>query len=236
MNLEYLSWDSDFYLKTIFKATIENEVSEADIHRLKELNADLVYVFISKSLANSNILSKDLRGAKLYDRKVTYVKELSFAEDDQEILEFEIKEIYSSEPDLETLAYQSGEFSRFFLDDRLSHRFKDLYGRWLSKSLSRELADAVLVAKNEDNERMGFVTLIRKNSVGNIGLIAVDHEFRGKRIGSTLLKSAEKWFLQNGITRCNIVTQMDNKPACSFYEKFGYTQDKIEYIYHYWKT
>ena len=64
---------------------------------------------------------------------------------------------------------------------------------------------------------------------------AVDSIFRGKGIGRILFENAEKWAFENGYNEIQIVTQGDNKPACSLYESLGYKVDSMEYFYHIWR-
>ena len=101
-------------------------------------------------------------------------------------------------------------------------------------SINRKIAKEVL-AFTENNALAGFVTLGEKNNKADIGIIAVDHSFRGKGIGKTLMTSAEKWFSNLGYSSMQVVTQGDNYPACRLYESCGYLVEAVEFFYHIWK-
>ena len=99
--------------------------------------------------------------------------------------------------------------------------------------LKKKICDSVLIYKKE-KKIVGFITLKRLESRVDIGLIAVDHNYRGKGIGQILMKSAEKWALERQINTIQVVTQIVNVPACLFYKKNKYKIKNIEYIYHFW--
>jgi len=135
---------------------------------------------------------------------------------------------------LEKLAIQSGVYSRFARDTRFPHeKFIILYKTWIQKSVSGEMADEVLVII-KNNHVAGMVTLANKNGVGDIGLIAVDEKFRGRKIGQQLVLDSQRWFIQHGCHTACVVTQEDNVPAYRLYEKCGYQKTKTEFYYHFW--
>ena len=109
-----------------------------------------------------------------------------------------------------------------------------MYTLWMINSINRKIAKEVLVF-TEGNDIAGFVTLGEKNNRADIGIIAVDLNFRGKGIGKTLMYSAEKWFSNLGYQSIQVVTQGDNSPACRLYESCGYKVDTVSYFYHIWK-
>ena len=74
----------------------------------------------------------------------------------------------------------------------------------------------------------------KKNKVRDIGLIAVNRNYRGKRFGEMLVRHAQYWFINNGYNIGQVVTQGTNIPACNLYKKCGYSVEKVEYFYHFW--
>lgn len=228
----HLSWDSDFFSKKIFQLSICEELFSNEIPVVKSCEADLIYIFASTPSKEQRMKLEEA-GAKLYDKKVTYVKKISTAVDTKFTVDF--VSIVTLNPSVEAMAYQSGEFSRFNLDPKLSNSFKKLYYAWIAKSVQREIADEVIVAK-KGKEEVGLITLKVKEKIGKIGLIAVDEKFRGLKIGSQLLAKAELWFAEKKVETCEVVTQLDNLPACSLYEKNKFVQTKLEFIYHYWRS
>ncbi len=145
-------------------------------------------------------------------------------------------ELYGGGADasLEDLAVQSGAYSRFAVDSEIGRdRFEQLYRLWMRKSISGELADAVLVAGPSSNPG-GMITVRASDARGEIGLVAVAPEERGRGVGKQLLLAAQVWFEQQACDRVVVVTQGANEPACKLYENCGFQCEKVEDFFHFW--
>lgn len=230
-----LEWDSDFLNFTVGKINGEiiHPPEGKDIEMLmKENEAKLAYYSSPKQLPQTVQQSKELDYV-LVDRKIVYSKPIhSELQIDPSILA-----IAKDTPDnkLSKLAIQSGEFSRFNKDERIEQRkFEELYELWMKHSLNKTIAKEVL-AYHSGSEIAGIVTLGEKNNRADIGIIAVDHSFRGRGIGRSLMQSAEKHFSNMGYTTIQVVTQADNTPACKLYEACGYSVEKSDFFYHIWR-
>jgi dTDP-4-amino-4,6-dideoxy-D-galactose acyltransferase len=171
----------------------------------------------------------------LADRKVTYCMDLR----DFSLPEFDHFQIKSYQEktvrdDIKQLALDVGLNSRFGLDPKITvERCKAVYEKWLENSINRTIAKEVLVIE-ENHKIIGFVTLGEKNGRGDIGLIAVDKNHRGKNLATQLVRAAQLWCQQQGYTQAQVVTQLTNVAACKLYEKNGYQIEKIEHFYHFW--
>jgi len=145
--------------------------------------------------------------------------------------------LYSGETisqELENIAIQCGIFSRFNLDKNFpSNSFEQLYRIWIQKSVSKEIADDILVY-HENNILAGIVTVSVKNAVGNIGLFGIEESMRGRGIGKALLNAAISYFSDKNCMRSQVVTQSKNDAACGLYEKCGFTVIEKKYCYHFW--
>lgn len=135
---------------------------------------------------------------------------------------------------LEDLAIQSGAYSRFAVDSKIGRdRFEQLYRLWIRKSISGDLADAVLVAGSSSRPK-GMITVRAENACGEIGLVAVASEEHGRGIGEQLVSVAQSWFEQEACDHVVVVTQGANEPACKLYEKCGFQCEKTEDFFHFW--
>jgi ribosomal protein S18 acetylase RimI-like enzyme len=135
---------------------------------------------------------------------------------------------------MENLAIQSGSFSRFASDNNIPReKFISLFKIWMRKSISGEMADEVLVVRNQERI-IGMVTLSKEVGKGTIGLIAVDKDFRGKKIGQKLVQDALRWFVKNNCKSAKVVTQGVNSIACKLYEKCGFKKISSVHYYHFW--
>jgi dTDP-4-amino-4,6-dideoxy-D-galactose acyltransferase len=135
-----------------------------------------------------------------------------------------------------SIGIQSGIYSRFNIDPNFSKaKFKELYAMWMKKSISREIANEVVVYTTEENEIAGVITLGEKNNNADIGIIAVDNNFRGLNIGKALIQEAVNYSIRKNYSSLQVVTQKNNQAACKFYERCGFTEKHVINIYHYWK-
>jgi dTDP-4-amino-4,6-dideoxy-D-galactose acyltransferase len=229
-----LSWDSNFFGINIAK--IETDQSSATaileaIDQLKNEDIKLIYIFSQKALEIAEYNSDNLQFIDV-GPKVLYHKKLQKAPD--YYTQIESYKAAEASDKLYDLALQSGVYSRFKLDPKLPRdAYEKLYSIWIENSVNRSIADEVLVFM-ENGQIAGMVTLSKKGDWGDIGLIAVDETFRGKKIGHHLLNAAYKYFFDRGITELGVETQLNNLGACRFYEANEFLVHKVEYLYHCW--
>ncbi len=234
---QLLNWDSEIFecgVAKILPERLEEKELRATLEQLKKQNIKLVY-WASDSQDISSQQAARICNGFLADKKVTYLMSLSnyhnvkLADD----LIHEYKEATPSAV-LEMLALESGMYSRFKADPNISDAiFEKIYKLWVANSVNKQVALSVLVAK-KDQQLAGMVTLGDKNKRGDIGLLAVHPEYRGLSIGSALVYAAQQWFIAHDFKESQVVTQLDNKPACALYEKCGYSIEKTENFYHFW--
>ncbi|QCX39132.1 GNAT family N-acetyltransferase [Aureibaculum algae] len=227
-----LLWDSEFFGYKVAKIETSkvNEFQLAGLLKtLRNKNFELVYVFLKEKINNKNLIDFNI---ELIDEKVTYFKRVNEASYyEKNIIEYGLE--YPTEQMLD-LAVQSGKYSRFNYDKRIAKKkFEELYKKWIINSVNLSIAKNTLVYKVNDSI-LGMLTLSEKNGKGDIGIVAVDEEYRGKGIGKTLLNAAEKWTYDNNYTKIQVVTQGFNIPACKLYENRGFLKDKTEFVYHCW--
>ena len=231
-------WDSEFFginVVEIITPDIDDQTFELLINKVRKRGAELVY-WPSPRMLPANLT--DAYGGQLVDVKITLQADLNkIAPLHPTSTVDDI--VVPCHPDTPTnafdsLARQAGEFSRFSVDPNIpAVKFQKLYEIWAQKSLSKEMADEVLVIYH-NQQPAGFITLIKEEEQGKIGLIAVDQSCRGKRYGEKLVRAAQRWFLQQGCRHGRVVTQENNSIALNLYEKCGYTVEKTEYFYHFW--
>ena len=234
MKYQLLTWDTKFFeIQTgrIIPTSLQENQLASILTEMRQKGFQLVY------WASDHQYTYDFQSYSgiLVDKKTTF--EINLQNINLDSMPLPKAEPYSNSlpfSKLEKLAVQSGSFSRFARDNKFPHeKFTALYETWIRKSVSGEMANEVLVIR-QNNHIAGMVTLSNKNGVGDIGLISVDEEFRGRKFGQQLVCDAQRWFIQNGCHTAHVVTQGDNLPACRLYEKCGYQKIKIEFFYHFW--
>jgi len=235
MDYRTLDWDSNFFGISVGEIVQpEPEMLLSALSELREGGIKLVYCASDQALAQDCLTQF---GGLLADKKTTLTADFDIENLNGSAVDDDLVEPYTdSMPmgDFEHLAVQSGEYSRFSIDPKLPRdKFISLYKTWIDKSLKKEIASEVLVIHDNDSIA-GMVTLGDKSGRGDIGLIAVGTEYRGKGYGYKLVRAAQQWFVEHGYERGQVVTQGNNHPAVNLYKKCGYEIEKVEHFYHFW--
>jgi dTDP-4-amino-4,6-dideoxy-D-galactose acyltransferase len=229
IEFKHLEWDSEFFERKIGKLEIGNFTTILEINNkileLQSIDYQLIYLVSSKELFEFE--------NNLKDKKVTFSTS-DFKIKNENINVTCLSKDFPLEPILIDLALQSGEFSRFKLDEDIpKEKFVELYRSWIANSLNHIIADEVIVFN--DDEIKGLVSYKIKDNALDIGLIAVDTNSRGKNIGTQLINYLKNISKAKMLSKINVVTQLDNKLACNFYRKNNFEISNIQYIYHIWK-
>ncbi|MCC2634223.1 MAG: dTDP-4-amino-4,6-dideoxy-D-galactose acyltransferase [Ramlibacter sp.] len=234
MKVESLEWDSQFLGAPVSRIVAEGasrrELAEA-VARLRAAGVRLAYLFADSPLAPADA---DALQARLVDRKVTYRMEADGLPSTHPWPAVTPYVPAMPQAELERLAIESGKYSRFHVDPRFPEdKFVALYVQWLRKSLTGEIADAVLVA-TDAGRPVGLVTMAQSGPAGKIGLVAVDEACRGRGLGRQLVEAARQWFASRQVSHAEVVTQQDNVAACRLYETCGFRVHAVQYVYHLW--
>lgn len=233
-HINHLKWDSDFLgfkVGEIHNAINAGFLDEILIYcKKKEYRLiyfrtdDLDYGLYDTAIKNKGFIA---------DRRVTYrilLKEQCYQECPNIIKAYSTKVT----PDLLKIVLETGAFSRFNTDPNIGRsKYEELYSIWIEKSLTKELADEVFFYIL-NNVIVGYLTLQISINQVLIKLIGVDQLQRGKGIGKELLKKAVSIGLEYKCNTLEVATQYSNKPACLFYENFGFIPAKKENIFHFW--
>ncbi len=227
MKVKVLDWDSRFFNKKI--GVIERK---AKIEISSDLESfDLLYV---KQIKDKHFEIKNFR-QNYAETKVIFSKSISKNRMPLNNLIFSIFDTKPNKVQIYKLAFESGKFSRFKIDNNFKqHEFEALYKTWVDNSFSKEFADAILVYK-EKNIILGFITYKIIDDKAIIGLLGVCDKHQGKGIGKALLVEVENELSKKQIKELRIPTQLQNKQACRFYKKLGYNIIEKTIVKHYWR-
>lgn len=233
--LESRKWDSAFFGYPV--ASVEPDLGSASaaevvaaLEEARRRGIRLLYVFLPPAdEALRSALQRE--GLRAVGRKVDYAKAVSAssaAGPDPEILPCR-----TDSASLERLAFQSGKYSRFRLDDGFRHQeFERLYREWLAGSLAGTDGKCVFVA-GEETHPLGMVTL-EPGAAMRIGLFAVDPAHHRKGIGRKLMDRAEQHCVQQRAQELRVATQAENRQACLFYESRGFAKVRETDVFHAW--
>lgn len=236
--VEYLKWDSDFFGYKIGKITVNKPDSFSDISELLVNKEDyrLIYLIIDEEFHNTDLQERlEKRKIKRVDTKTTFSQIIPSEKNFDTI--FENTQLYLPTVENQKLidiSLQGGIYSRFKTDKNfVENEYEKLYTTWIKNSVNKKIADRVIVAYQE-SEITGLITLAFKDGFSDIGLVAVDSNYRGQEIGKKLIQRAIYETTKQSIKKIKVVTQKDNVKACNFYKKQNFTIEKLEYIYHVW--
>jgi len=226
--ISYLSFDSDLFGYKVGLLNNSRALSK-NIHSAQNEKYKLLYLKCENTLDETEIISNN---GFLADTKVIFVRDMDIIK--PPYYDVTLYDSLSLSNDLLELAYQSGEYSRFFTDKKfINDEFKKLYYIWIERSVKKEIADHVLVCYDKE-KIIGLLTLKFINDRSDIGILAVDRNYRGKRIGESLIVKALQMSKDAGCSTIQVATQRENNVACNFYSKQGFFVEKTEHIYHFW--
>jgi dTDP-4-amino-4,6-dideoxy-D-galactose acyltransferase len=138
--------------------------------------------------------------------------------------------------DLKRLAVDSGIYSRFIVDPLFPNdKANAMFEEWILRSVDKSIADDVLVIE-QDSRIAGMATVVSKGSYVSIGLVAVAEGYRGRQFGESLVRCAQNWCRDRGISQIQVTTQSVNTPARRLYEKCHFDLKTVEHFYHFWNS
>lgn len=229
-NIERLKWDSDFFGYEVGRLFVKNR---EDFNSEKFISASLPYQLVY-------IFSKEIipcEWIKLVDKKIIFsqdqINKIEVKNYKNVITRFD-KAIHSKDS-LINLALKSGKYSRFYIDPNFrENEYSRLYKRWILNAINGKLAFEILIA-TESDQIIGFTTIGKVNDdLAELGLLAVDEKARGRGLGTELINKAIEHAAKANFKEIQVVTQSDNHPACSLYQKTNFKAIGITNIYHYW--
>jgi dTDP-4-amino-4,6-dideoxy-D-galactose acyltransferase len=233
--LDKLNWDTDFFGFNVgfLRGSIQSEKEQEEVIEILEKTKTKLAYYASAITLPAIFFTLKKVDVKFVDEKTTFFKKIdSTRNTDSAVVS---ADNFKNLDVLRHLSILSGRFSRFNVDKNIpNEKFEELYLLWLKNSLNKKIAKEVLLYVYEE-EIAGFVTLGEKNGRGDIGIIAVAEQYQGKGIGRKLMQSAEHWFLKNGYTEMQVVTQGSNLEAKQLYTKTAFQIESVEFFYHIWQ-
>ncbi|MDX2002623.1 MAG: GNAT family N-acetyltransferase [Chitinophagales bacterium] len=233
--IQHLSWDSDFFGFKVGSLRTPS-LTATDMQAIQEVgtkeNYRLLYLVVCP-VNETAVEIAEKNGAFLANTKIIYRSGIQLVHGP---ISANIRPYDPLNDDyvfLLELAYQSGVYSRFRLDKQIPEtKFREMYQSWTQNSVNHRIADKVLVY--DDNGLKGFVTVKNGPEAASIGLLGVDKHSRGMGIGGKLCDAVRKVALQHHLNYVTVPTQLENGPACTFYQKNGFEEYHREQILHLW--
>ncbi len=235
--LQVLDWDSHFFGFRVGRCNEPDLPQDALGEGLQQARSEgCRVVYWPASNRKENEVAAAALGGKLMDQRRTYVRSLEGLSAADLVVNWFIESYRRSLPDaeLEELALQAGEYSRFRRDPGFGQEsFERLYRAWIRNSVSRSIAEEVLFIEDFGLKR-ALLTLGLQNGRPDIGLLATQTEYRGRGMAADLVRASLIWAINRDYQEAQVCTQAENAGACAFYEAMGYAVEREEWIYHFW--
>jgi dTDP-4-amino-4,6-dideoxy-D-galactose acyltransferase len=239
---ELLPWDTEFFgfrIARVCGDTLRQEQAE-QIDGWCRSNRIRALYFLSRADDPATIQTAEQHGCGLVDIRVTFeYLPMNLHDPVRPGLPDGIR-IRVVQPDdlpgLQAMARTGHTDTRFFSDFHFARqRAEELYSTWVTLE-SQGRAQRVLVASSAANQPLGYVSChlnpVRRE--GQIGLVGVSPEVRGRGIGKNLILAAMDWFKTQGAQEVTVVTQGRNQAAQRLYESCGFRNRNLQLWYHKW--
>jgi len=239
---ELLPWDTDFFCCRIARICGDtlNQEQAAQINEWSRSNRIRGLYFLSRADDPATTQTAEQHGFGLVDIRLTFERRMMDAHDPicpdlpagVRIRPFQSDDL----PGLQAMARTGHKETRFFKDSHFPRqRAEDLYSTWITLE-SQSRAQMVLVAAPVANQPLGYISChldpIRRE--GQLGLVGVSPEVRGKGIGKKLVLTAIDWFGTQGAQEVTVVTQGNNQAAQRLYQQCGFLSRNLQLWYHKW--
>ena len=238
---QFLPWDTNFFGRRIAWA-IEHRLSletvEAILEWCETHAIDCIYFLADSDHAETVRLAEDY-SFRLVDIRVTLqcnIGDRQARRSNDLCQTVRVRHSRQSDiPALQAIARTSYGDSRFYFDPCFSiQSCEALYETWIKRSCEG-YADVVLVAEVND-QPVGYVSchLITNTPCGQIGLVGVGSQARGRIVGRTLIDHSLHWFAEHGVELVSVVTQGRNIAAQRLYQHCGFLTHSVQLWYHKW--
>lgn len=237
-----LEWDTAFFGVRIGRVESER-LSADDIRSVLEWCAEQqvqCLYFLCAPDDDESVKIAEAHRFHLVDIRVDFSKQLSSVDKLNQPVEggVAVRSFRTEDwPSLQKMAETSYTDTRFFYDEHFTReQASALYREWLRKSCDG-FADALLVSQNQENVASGFITChVDTPQEGRIGLVGVSGEARGAGVGQTLVRAAQSYFAERGVSQISVATQGRNLAAQRLYQKCGFRSRSLHLWYHKWFT
>jgi dTDP-4-amino-4,6-dideoxy-D-galactose acyltransferase len=239
---ELLPWDTEFFhcrIARVCADTLRPEQARL-IDRWSRNNRVQGLYFLSRADDPVTLLTAGQHGFGLVDIRLTFERKVASSPDPAR---FDLPAGISIRPavpedltGLQTIARMAHTTTRFFNDPNFQRKRVDhLYSTWIAREVQGR-ARTVLVAASAANQPLGYVSchLEPPRQEGQIGLVGVSAELRGKGVGKSLVLAAMDWFRTHEVREVTVITQGNNRAAQRLYQQCGFLSRDLQLWYHKW--
>ncbi|MFM2322816.1 MAG: putative gnat family acetyltransferase [Pseudomonadota bacterium] len=235
-NTQLLDWDSDILgisVAKILNPSLNEEKLRNCLQGLKKKGVKLVYWAIDSTDNTAKQAALACEGF-LADEKISYFLDLRKLTLPLPYSEVEIYQAEIANPELEAIALEIAQLSRFSKDPKLTTaQANKLYKAWINNACKKIAAKIVFVIKKQ-NTIIGMLSIDEKHGRGDLTLLGVSPNHQGQGLGKRLVYAALDWCIAQNYSFSQVVTHKTNLKARRLYETCGFIPEKTEYFYHFW--
>lgn len=239
---EMLSWDTEFFQRRIGRVrggTLDEPQALAIDDWSRTHKIECLYF-----LANADCLTTPRTAANhefaLMDIRMTFECRLPVVAASprlESVPEMDVRPVEPEDvPALQAIARVSHTDTRFFSDPHFPLPLaEELYSTWIGLECQGR-APMVFVAIASKGPPCGYISchLEGARGTGQIALVAVSQEFRGRGLGRGLIWTAQDWLASQGARQITVVTQGKNLAAQRLYAQCGFAIRDLRLWYHKW--
>jgi spore coat polysaccharide biosynthesis predicted glycosyltransferase SpsG/ribosomal protein S18 acetylase RimI-like enzyme len=237
---EHLDWDSSFFgfhIGQITSKYLNKSIFDKVLSFEQYQNDKLIY-FLAQSTDSDTINFANQNDFNEVDRRITFsLKKSDFMANRKFLKGLRID--ICTEKDINEigdLAQRTNWQTRYFNDPVFPKtKLKEFYKLWGEKSVRGNL-DNLVIAARLDGDLAGFISLKfnGKNS-SSIGLITVDSQYQGLKIGDYLIDFAARYLFKRDFKSVDVVTQFDNGAAKNLYYRNNFKVTNDQLWFHKWQ-
>ena len=234
----HLDWDSNFFgipIGRIYANGLTGEHLSKRLESAKQENIKFIELFCDVS-DHESVYSSESLDFHLADLRITLKKNLE--EDIKE--DRGHKDLIFKKADradinrLKTMSKGLFKDSRYYRYQKFDRNNIDLmFQIWIEKSVPGEFDDEVYCLYDE-TDILAFCSLKYKGNTASIGLFGINSAYRGKGLGSLILKRILHLLYKRRVTDVGVITHGRNSGAVHLYQKNGFGLAAITLCYYKW--
>jgi RimJ/RimL family protein N-acetyltransferase len=226
-------WDSDFFDVSIGSVVPEHLTDERATYAVSlatESGIQCLYFFCDAwDKESRNVAIR--HGFNLVGRRVTYEADVFANAEERSVVDCAKRRDIAALQRISSMIFRG---TRFYVDEQFPDEQCDsLYAKWISNAVNG-YADVVMVARDKNQDPVGFVTCKDEGEVGEVGLLGVAPSAQGEGIGTDLMYSALAWSKEKNHDRLTVKTQSNNYKARRLYESCGFSLTDEQVAFHWW--
>lgn len=228
-----LAWDTDYFGIRCGKLVLKSPVPVLD-----DLEQALSsYDFVTIQNIGNNMQTNCSLGlhtsAYLADINIHFEKTAVFQNTDERMTVCPATELREDVRNQLTVEESDFSFSKFVCDPQFAQRKGYLvYEQWLKNACN---ADNKYFCCYFDGDKLAaFILFSIADDKCTAELVMVKADYRGHRIGSSMLHCIENYAYTHDIHTLCVGTQINNIPAINLYHAMGFRETERTSVYHYW--